>query len=139
MNTIIVEGVSIKIPTSKIRMHNLIGDKIIVCLDEDFPYKCLVSLDLEIRKKYVEIAWIMTSGIWCFDLKGTFLWKSPEVVDRNKLNLQVEDMEMNFHGSVYVQFRYDQQGHSIIANTSHGHIVTIDLATGKTISIVQGK
>ncbi|MBK7963066.1 MAG: hypothetical protein IPK04_18855 [Bdellovibrionales bacterium] len=134
-----LEGIPIQISTSKIRMYRRINDRIVLCLDDDFPSKCLISQDLELRKKYIELAWSMTSGVLCFDLKGNLLWKAPEVVDRNHPDLQGEDLTINFHGSVYIQFRYDQENNHIIANTSHGHIVTIAIETGNVISIIQGK
>ena len=74
-----------------------------------------------------------------FDLDGTFLWKAPEVVDRHHLNLQGIDLTTDFLGSVYIGFSYESKSTSIIANTSHCHIVQMDLATGKTISIIAGR
>lgn len=56
MTIIKIEGINIQTPTSRIKMYTHINDKIIVCLDENFPSKCLVSEDVELRRKYIGLA-----------------------------------------------------------------------------------
>ena len=114
MNTILIEGFKLEIPTSKVSTHLRIRDKMVVSLDENWLPRCLVTRNLEIRRKYVAFAWMMTSGVWCFQLSeehktGTFLWKAPEVVDRNHPDLRGIDLTLHFHGSAYVQFKYNEK------------------------------
>lgn len=138
-HSLVFDTIVYRLPLKTLRQVLIIDNYLLVCMKHDSPVEWLNDGNIKHRKIYVKESWIMASGVWCFDLKGNYLWKAPEVVDRNHPNIQGEDLTLNFHGSVYVKFRCDQQINHIIGNTSHGHIVTIAIDTGKVISIIQGK
>lgn len=134
-----IDNITISLPVSKIEEKLVVKNKLIVCLGEDLPFNFSKLDDDNVRANYVAKAWILASGIWCFDQDGQLLWKIDEVVNRKHPNVVGLNPIKDFFGTIYIGFNYDNHLNHIIGITTHGHQVRVDVETGKTISIIQGK